>query len=397
VSADFPFKQWLVSSQSPKVEALMKQAAERDDVISFAGGLPADDLFPTQAMRATLEQVMAEHGREALQYHWAEGYEPLRTQILAMMRARGVEARDSELLITNGAQQALDLLARLLLRTGDPLGIESPTYGAAIEVLRLQRPRMCAVQRSADGLDMDGLRRVLTDDRPNLVYLCPAGHNPTGGALDGAARRELVELAARHDSIFIDDDAYGRIQYEGAHPPLRSEAGSEQRVIHIGSFSKVLTPGLRVGWLIAPRVLIDQLLLLKAAADLQTGSLSQIVLSTYLEHHDLDAHLERCLEHYRARRDATLAALERELSGALRWWRPRSGFSLWAALPDGRPAEQLLRSAIDHGVAFELGAPCFPCAPAERPQQFLRLCFSNLSPQQIDDGVRRLAAALHDG
>lgn len=397
VGADFPFKQWLVSSQSPEVEALLKRAAERDDVISFAGGLPADDLFPTEVMRATLEQVMAEHGREALQYHWAEGYEPLRAQILAMMRARGVEARDDELLITNGAQQALDLLARLLLRTGDPLGIESPTYVAAIDVLRLQRPRMCPVERRTDGLDMDGLRRVLTEDRPNLVYLCPAGHNPTGGALEGAARRELVELATRHDSIFIEDDAYGRIQYEGAHPPLRSEAGSQQRVLHVGSFSKVLTPGLRVGWLIAPRVLIEQLLLLKGAADLQTGSLSQIVLSTYLEHHDLDAHLERCLRHYRDRRDATLAALERELSGALRWWRPRSGFSVWVELPDERPAEQVLRAAVDHGVAFEPGAPCFPCAPAERPQHHLRLCFSNLSPERIDEGIRRLAAAVQDG
>ena len=393
MAAEFPFKQWLVSSQSPAVEALLKAAAERDDVISFAGGLPADDLFPTAAMRETLEQVMADQGREALQYHWATGYEPLRAQILAMMRARGIAASDEELLITNGAQQALDLLARLLLRTGDPIGVESPTYVAALEVLRLQRPRMCPVARDAAGLDFDGLRRVLTDDRPNLVYLSPAGHNPTGGVLGQDARTELVALAHRHNSFFIEDDAYGKIQYDGPCPPLRAEAGSGERVLHIGSFSKVLTPGLRVGWLIAPKLLIDQLVLLKAAADLQTGSLSQIVLSTYLVEHDLEAHLDRCLEHYRKRRDAMLAALERELTGVLRWTRPSSGFSIWAELADGRASESVLATALRHGVVFEPGGAFFP---ADRPQQFLRLSFSNHTPAKIDEGIRRLATALRD-
>ncbi len=393
MTAEFPFKQWLVSSQSPAVEALMKQAAERDDVISFAGGLPGDDLFPTEAMRETLARVMADQGREALQYHWATGYEPLRAQILGIVRARGITANDDELLITNGAQQALDLVARLLLRTGDPLGVESPTYVAAIEVLRLQRPRMCPVVRDAAGLDFDGLRRVLTVDRPNLVYLCPAGHNPTGGVLDHDARTELVALADRHDSFFIEDDAYGRIQFDGPCPPLRAEAGSGERVLHIGSFSKVLTPGLRVGWLIAPKVLVDQLVLLKAAADLQTGSLSQIVLSSYLVEHDLDAHLERCLAHYLARRDAMLAALERELTGVLKWTRPSSGFSIWVEIADGGSSESVLAAALRHGVAFEPGGAFFP---AERPQQFLRLSFSNQTPAKIDEGIRRLAAALRD-
>ena len=173
----------------------------------------------------------------------------------------------------------------------------------------------------------------------------PAGHNPTGGALDHEARARLVELAHRHESFFIEDDAYGRIQHEGPCPPLRAEPGSEGRVIYIGSFSKVLTPGLRVGWLLAPRVLVEQLLLLKEAADLQTLSLSQIVLSTYLDEHDLDAHLDRCLRHYRDRRDATLAALGRDLSGVLRWTRPRSGFGVWAEIPDGRSSTELLAAA----------------------------------------------------
>ena len=391
MSAHFPFKQWLVAPQSARVDALLKTAAERDDVISFAGGLPGDDLFPMTAITATLEKVMAEHGREALQYHWAEGYEPLRGQIVEMMRERGVTVGEGELLITNGAQQALDLLARLFLRTGDPLGIESPTYVAAIEVLRLQRPQMCPISRSADGLDMDGLRRLLAEKRPNLLYLCPAGHNPTGDALTAEAHAQLVELAHRHDSFIIEDDAYGRIQFDGPQPPLRAHEGASERVIYIGSFSKVLTPGLRVGWLVAPKPVVDQLLLLKGAADLQTSSLSQIVLSTYLAEHDLREHLGRCLRRYRERRDAMVAALERELAGALRWTRPRSGFSVWCELPDGRSAEDMLAAAVDHGVAFEPGAAFFPCDPR---QEFLRLSFSNQTPEKITEGVRRLAATL---
>jgi 2-aminoadipate transaminase len=391
LSAHFPFKQWLVPPQSAQVEQLLKQAAEREDVISFAGGLPGDDLFPMTAMTATLERVMAEHGREALQYHWAEGYEPLRAQIVEMMRERGVTVGEGELLITNGAQQALDLLARLFLRTGDPLGIESPTYVAAIEVLRLQRPQMCPISRGADGLDMDALRRLLAEKRPNLLYLCPAGHNPTGNALTPEAHAQLVDLAHEYESFVIEDDAYGRIQFDGPHPPLRAHPRAGERVMYIGSFSKVLTPGLRVGWLVAPKPVVDQLLLLKGAADLQTSSLSQIVLSMYLDEHDLREHLARCLRRYRERRDAMLTALERELAGMMRWTRPESGFSVWCELPDGRSAEALLADAVEHGVAFEPGAAFFPTAPQ---QQFLRLSFSNQTPEDIDEGVRRLAATL---
>ncbi len=373
----------------------MKAAAERDDVISFAGGLPADDLLPTAAISAALERVMAEHGREALQYHWAEGYEPLRGQIVALMRERGVEVGDGELLITHGAQQALDLLARLFLRTGDPLAIESPTYAAALEVFRLQRPQMCPISRAPEGLDLDAMRRVLQDRRPSLMYLSPAGHNPLGDGLSTAAYAAIVEAARKYGCFVIEDDAYGKIQYDGPRPPLRAHPGAQEVVLHVGSFSKILMPGLRVGWLVAPREVVEQLLQLKGAADLQTSSLSQIALSMYLEDNDLGAHVRRCLEVYRERRDALLAALERELGGALRGWtRPSAGFSVWLELPAGGSAEALLATAVEHGVAFEPGGAYFP---EQRPPEWFRLSFSNLKPERICEGVRRLAAALRAG
>lgn len=394
MSAHFPFKQWLTAGQPAEVESLMKEAAERDDVISFAGGLPADDLFPTEAMTDTLARVMAEHGREVLQYHWADGYGPLREQIVEVMRGRGVTVRTGELLITHGAQQALDLLARLFLRTGDPLGIERPTYAAAIQVFKLQRPKLCPIARSEAGLDLDAAQAVAQDTRPNLMYLAPAGHNPIGDALAPATCERLIALAAAHDAFIIEDDAYGSIQFDGPRPPLRAYPGAEERVVYVGTFSKVLTPGLRVGWIVAPRTVIDQLLLLKAAADLQTSSLSQIVLSTYLREHDLGEHLGRCLQSYRERRDATLAALQEHMQGVMRWTRPSSGFSVWATLADGRSSVDLLATALAHDVAFEPGAAFFPTDPEP---QHLRLSFSNLRPAQISEGVRRLADALRAG
>ena len=388
------WRPWLEPPQPPEVERLLKIAAERPDIVSLAGGLPADDLFPTEAVRATLRHVMLERGAEALQCHWSDGYEPLRAQVGGLMRdLRGVEIAPEQLLITHGAQQALDLIARLLLRTGDPLAIESPTYPAAIQVFRLQRPRLLPVPRDEHGLDLAALADTLAAERPVAVYVATAGHNPTGGALEPDACRELLDLCRTHDTLVIEDDAYGNVQFGAPHLPLRAYPGAEDRVLHVGSFSKILSPGLRVGWLIAPPAVLVQLQRLKSAADLQTSSLSQIALSTYLAEQDLRHHLERCRAHYRARRDAMLAALAGTAPDGVRWTAPVSGFSLWVSLPETLDALSLLAQAIDRGVAFEPGAAFFP---ATSPTSYLRLSFSNNTPEAIARGVPRLTRLLHE-
>lgn len=385
---------WLAPPQPPEVERLFKVAAERPGVISFAGGLPADDLFPTDAVRTTLRHVMSEHGCEALQYQWSEGYEPLRAQICDLMRTlRGVDIGPEQILVTHGAQQALDLIARLFLRTGDPLTIESPTYSAAIQVFRLQRPRFCPVERTGDGLDIAALDACFARTHPLLFYVAPAGHNPTGNALSDVACAELLDVCRRRDVMVVEDDAYGSIQFGPPRPPLRSLPGAAGRVLYVGSFSKIFSPGLRIGWIVAPPAIITQLQRLKGAADLQTSSLSQIALSTYLAEQDLPRHLDRCRAHYRARRDAMLSALESSAPPGIRWTTPVSGFSLWVTLPEQLRAESLLAPAIDRGVAFEPGAAFFPIAD---PPNYLRLSFSNHTPEVIAEGIPRLTSLLKD-
>lgn len=372
---------------------MLKSAATEGDVLSLAGGLPGDDLFPRAALAEALEQVMREHGREALQYQWSEGYGPLREQIAAFLSERGVAVAQDELLITSGAQQALDLLARLLLRPGDVLGIESPTYVAAIEVFGLQRPRMVPLARGEDGLDLAAVRALVRGAEECLLYLAPAGHNPSGTALSAAACEELIELSHAHDALIIEDDAYGRIQFEAPRRPLRSYPGAEERVILVGTFSKTLTPGLRVGWIVAPPAITAQLALLKGIADLQTNTLGQMALSSYLERHDLDAHITRCLPRYRERRDAMLRALAEHMPDGVRWTRPTSGFSVWVTLPEALAADALLARAIDAGVAFEPGAAFFPVMG---PRNYLRLSFSNQTPARIAEAVARLGASLRE-
>jgi len=391
MSAHPPFKPWMCPAQSPRVEALLKAAAERPDVVSFAGGLPAEDLFPKRALSETLRRVMQEHADEALQYHWPEGYAPLREQLVELLHERGIVVGPRELLITHGAQQALDLLARLFLRTGDPIAIESPTYSAAIQVLKLQRPRFHPLPRDEDGLDMDRVRAVFREARPPLTYVAPAGHNPLGSALSEATCEELLALAHAHDGFLVEDDAYGSIQYDGPRRPLRAFPGAEARVIHVGTFSKTLSPGLRVGWVVASAEIIEHLMALKGAADLQTSSLSQLVLATYLQEFSLPSHLVRCLAAYRERRDAMLTALAERFGPGVRWTRPSSGFSVWVELPPGSSAEDLLDAAVEAGVAFEPGAAFYPAEPrGDR----LRLSFSNHAPAEIREGIARLGRVL---
>jgi 2-aminoadipate transaminase len=391
VALRFPFQRWISPRQPPEVERLLKAAATRKEVLSLAGGLPGEDLFPRAALAQALEEVMREHGREALQYQWCEGYGPLREQVAAMLKDRGVDVAQDELLITSGAQQALDLLARLLLRPGDVLGIESPTYVAAIEVFGLQRPRMVPLARGEDGLDLAAVRALVGGAERSFLYLAPAGHNPSGSSLTAEACEELVELSHAHDALIVEDDAYGRIQFEGARRPLRSYPGAEERVILVGTFSKALTPGLRVGWMVAPSAVMAQLVLLKGIADLQTNTLGQMALSSYLERHDLDAHIERCLPRYRERRDAMLQSLAEHMPEDVQWTRPTCGFSVWVTLPEELAADALLARAIDEGVAFEPGAAFFPVAA---PRNHLRLSFSNQAPAQIAEAVARLGTSL---
>jgi 2-aminoadipate transaminase len=376
------FKAPIGHIQSGQTEQLLKKAAE-SDVISFAGALPSSALFPGAELEEAFARTMAEHSREALQYNWCEGYQPLREQIAAHMSQRGIHAAPDEILVTHGAQQALSLIAKLLVSSADTIALESPTYATAIQAFELQSRNLLDVRRDFDCLHFFMLKEALDRAQPRFLYIIPTGHNPTGGSLSAVERESLVAMTANDGCIVIEDDAYGELQYDRTEQPLKSRENTEH-VFYVGSFSKILSPGLRVGWVHAQQKAIIELSRIKQAIDLQTGSLSQLMLSQYLATHPLTDHVRRCLPVYRTRRDAMAVSLRQHFPEEAMWRTPVAGFSFWIKLPDTISAEDLLPEAIAHGVAFDPGCVNFPC---ERKPNFMRLSFSNQEPQHIEEGI----------
>lgn len=381
------FRPWITHVQKPGTEALLKRAALAGDVISLAGALPAEALFPSEGLERALREVIDHGSAEALQYHWPEGYQPLREHIAAWMHDQGLPATPAQVLVTHGAQQGLQLLGRLLARRGEAIAVESPTYLAALQAFELLELTLAPVKRTAEGLDLAGLAQVL-ERGVRLVYLVPVGHNPTGAALTEDERQAVVALLDRHDAWLIDDQAYGALSYDGDARPLY---GLHPRAVYLGSFSKVLAPGLRIGWIAGPEDLIRELTLVKQAADLQTASLNQMVLARWLEQETFASHAAHVNQQYRLKRDALVDALVRWLPAGVQWAPPTGGFSAWLELADGVDAEALLPHAIDAGVAFEPGRP-FVVGGTRR--NVVRLSFSALEVDAIGRGVERLAGVL---
>lgn len=312
--------------QSARVEGALREAVDDVGVISFAGGVPADELFPTAQVAAALEDAVRTDGPRVLQYGWSGGLDRLREQIAARMVIRGVHASGANVLVTSGAQQALSLLSQLLIPVGSPLAVEVPTYTSALQAFDLRRPAYRKVRRSAGAIDLDGLSRAVGEGAARVVYVIANGHNPTGGVLGATDRQGVVDRCRAHGAWLIDDDAYGELQFADPAPSLLALAGLEERVVHVGSFSKVLAPGLRVGWVVGSEALVRELGRLKQAQDLETATLTQRILSGWMDTFGLAGHLATVLGVYRDRRDALVDAL-RVLPASVKWTAPSAGFS----------------------------------------------------------------------
>jgi 2-aminoadipate transaminase len=358
-------------------EQLAAAASDRS-VISLAAGMPADELFPVASMRTALEKVMRSEPDKALQYGWPEGKERLLRHI------------DSPSIVTNGPQEALHLVGRALIEDGALVAVEVPTYASALQSFDLRRARYLPVPRTTAGLDVDALEDAFRAGA-RVFYLVASGHNPTGGVLHVDAHREILSLAESYGAWIIDDQAYGAIVYVDAPPPLRSHARYLDRIVEVGSFSKVLAPGLRVGWLTGPESLVREATTLKSAIDLETAGFTQLLLAHWLEACSLEEHLAQCLPVYRRRRDALVDALKNEMPEEVAWSRPDGGFS--ALVTADVDVAELLPRAIEEGVAVEPAAPYFATIPAPGA---MRLSFSNVAEDRIGDGVRRLARVLRD-
>jgi 2-aminoadipate transaminase len=385
--------------RSSAVRELLK-LTEQPDIISFAGGLPAPETFPVERFAAAFNKVMADHGARALQYSTTEGYTPLREMIARRSTRYGINIERDNVLITSGSQQALDLIGKVFINPGDHIVVERPTYLGALQAWNAYQ----AEYVSAD-IDDDGYVTASLDARirtgPKFIYALPNFQNPSGVTMSQARRQALIELADHYGVPILEDDPYGQLRYEGEHvPPIvhldsqfRSTDGARYsgNVIYLSTFSKTLSPGIRLGWIVAPAEVIQKLVQAKQGADLHTSTINQLVAHEVASGGFLDQHVKEIRAIYRERRDAMLAALAREFPAGVTWTKPQGGLFLWLTFPEWMNAADVLSAGIEQKVAFVPGAPFFADGTG---QNTARLNFSNATPERINEGVRRLARCI---
>jgi 2-aminoadipate transaminase len=366
---------------------------ERPGVVSFAGGLPAPDLFDRAGLQAAFTAVLAEDsGARVLQYSTTEGDPALRGLVAQRLTERGLPTAADDLLITSGSQQALTLVATVLLEPGDRVLVEEPSYLAALQCFALAGAIAIPVPCDDGGLDPDALDALIAQHRPTLLYTVPTFHNPTGRTLSEERRVALAEVAARTGLWIVEDDPYGELRYSGRPlPAVASLSPAQDRTLAISTLSKIAAPGLRIGWIRAPRLLLRSLTIAKQAADLHSSTVDQAAAARWLATTDLTAHIERLRAEYGTRRDALLAGLGAALPPGSTHNHPDGGMFVWARLPDGWDAGALLPRALDHDVAYVPGAPFFSGPPDVAT---LRLSFTAHRPDEIALGLERLARTL---
>ena len=373
---------------NPSVLREILKVTERPGITSFAGGLPSPRTFPVAAFADACARVLREDGAGALQYASSEGYGPLREQVAGMLPW---SVDPSQVLVTTGSQQGLDLVAKVLLDAGSRVLVETPTYLGALQAFAPMEPQAVAVRSDAEGVDVTDVAVQRAGAR--FLYVLPNFQNPTGRTMSEARRQALVQTARELALPIVEDNPYGDLWFD-APPPAPIAARHSEGTIYLGSFSKVLAPGLRLGYIVAPHAIFPKLLQAKQAADLHSPGFNQRMVSEVLKDGFLERHVPTIRALYKAQRDAMLAALAREMQGLdVSWNAPEGGMFLWARLPAGLDAGQLLPRAVERGVAFVPGAAFYA---GDGDPRTLRLSFVTASVEQIASGVAALAAAIRE-
>lgn len=393
-TVEMPWEQLFTSTTEAMNAQLLRDTrivSARSDVISFATGIPAPELYPIETIRGLLNSALNDAGQTLLQYCPIEGYQPLREVLASRMpRERGATA-PAEILIAAGSQQGLFLLANLMIEPGDLVAIESPTYLGALQVFRAAGARLLSLPVDERGMRVELLEDLISRRRPKLIYTLPTFQNPTGATMSIERRQRLLTLAARYQVPIIEDDPYGALRYEGRAIPSLHEMDRHGTVIYLSTVSKMLFPGFRIGWIAAPRPVIERLALMKQIVDLDTNPLAQWAVCAFFERGLIDTHLARLREVYPEKRDRMIEALERHVGDAMDWSRPAGGFYLWCRLRGGLRSRDLLAEAARQGVAIAPGESFYPDGEGEAT---LRLNFTLPSQSEIDDGIARLARAI---
>ncbi|WP_426113201.1 PLP-dependent aminotransferase family protein [Massilia sp. PWRC2] len=384
---EWRFAERAAHMQSSFIREILK-ITQRPEIISFAGGLPSSATFPVEEMKASFDRVLSTSGKTALQYGPTDGFPPLREWIADSLSTADCRIAPEQVLMTSGSQQALDLLGKVLIDEGSRVLVETPSYLGALQAFSVYRPEFASVDTDDDGLVPSSIDAVA--DGARMLYALPNFQNPTGRSLSVARRQELVETCARHNLPLIEDDPYGALSYKGAPFPKMLNMNPDG-VIYMGSFSKVLTPGIRLGYVVAPLPLLRRLELAKQAADLHTAQLTQMVVHDVIKDGFLERHIPTIRALYANQCQTMLAAMTRHFPAAVQWTKPEGGMFIWVTLPPHIDAMKLLDQAIAAGVAFVPGAPFYANAPATNT---LRLSFVTVTPDRINEGIAILGKLI---
>ncbi|HVU69041.1 MAG TPA: PLP-dependent aminotransferase family protein [Ktedonobacteraceae bacterium] len=389
--------------QGSAIRELLK-VTEMPGAISLAGGLPAGEIFPLEQISEVTQRILATQGQQALQYGPTEGYTPLRELLAERLSAEGVRVSRDNIVIISGSQQGLDLLGKLFVNPGDPLLVESPTYMGALQAFNPYEPQYIAVRSDEQGIVTAELESAL-QRHPTCMYVLPSFQNPSGITFTLERRQQLIELAGRYNVPILEDDPYSQLRFEGESLPSllaleharQQQAGQEDpfyqgNVILLNTFSKVLTPGLRVAWIVAPAEVCRKLTLAKQGTDLHTATFNQMIAYELMREGFLEKHVPVIRALYRERRDAMLAALAEYFPDTVHWTHPEGGLFLWVTVPEGIDTAQLLGDALEYRIAFVPGAAFHANGGGANT---MRLSFSNVNQEQIEEGIRRLGKLLH--
>ena len=386
-----------VTKMRPSAVRNLFAAATRDDIISLSGGMPDVSLLPASAVKKATRAALEESRPQALQYGSTDGRVETRAVLCGLMRDIGVRVKPDDLLLTSGAQEALALLAETFINPGDIIITEGPTYLGALQAFSAYEPDVHCVPFDEDGMRMDLLEEELVrigKGNPHLkfLYTIPNFQNPGGVTMSPERRRRLIELANEYDFLILEDDPYGRLRYDGGHVlPLRALS---DKVVYLGTVSKVFAPGLRLGWIVAPAGVLAKINLVKQGADLCGSTFNQIVVEHYFTDTPWQRTLQKFVSTYKTRRDAMLAALERYFPPEVTWTHPEGGFFVWVTLPSYMDTNSLLADALEAGVTFVPGDGFYP--DGKRGRNCMRIAFCYESPENLDEAIRRLAEVIED-
>jgi 2-aminoadipate transaminase len=387
----WPITQHVLKLEASIIREILKISSQ-PGVISFAGGLPAPEMFPLEEMKRIATEVIDKYGANALQYSLSRGIVPLRELIAERATKRGTPSQVDNILITSGAQQGIELLARAFIEPGDYILTENPTYLGALQAFNYYQAQYCTVEMDAEGMIVEQVARQIETHKPKLIYTVSNFQNPTGITMSLERRKQLVELAAKHDIPVVDDNPYGDICFAGDRVQTLKSLGGDQ-VVALRTFSKIIAPGMRIGWMNGPKQIIQQFEKVKQCADLHTNTFCQFLIYEFLNQGLLEPHIQKIKADYLAKCNVMLEAMDAMFPEEITYTRPEGGLFLWVTLPEQMSASKLLPKAVEKKVAYVYGSPFFPNGGGDNT---LRLNFSNATHVKIRKGIERLAKLFRE-